>query len=288
MKTDFSFIRVDDNEDLLYQTYRLRYKIYCEEKNFLDPKDYPDGIESDVFDNHSMHFAALTREGEVIGTMRVILHSDLGFPIEEHCTVLSDDWNNVPKDKCVEVSRFAVCKSYQRGKDKTIVESGTIRDKLVANIDSLLQPVAVEKCHQSMITFGLIRAAYQEAKRLGITHWYAAMEKRLWYGLNKFFAFLFHAAGPQIDFYGPVTPYIAVVADLERNIYEKKPHVMHDLLTGLERRYRPKIDELLTEGELKTGAFFDLQQLLSAPLNTHYLQVSRSTYATANLATTCE
>ena len=39
--------------DLLAQSYRLRYQVYCLERKFLPAEDYPAGLELDEFDSHS-------------------------------------------------------------------------------------------------------------------------------------------------------------------------------------------------------------------------------------------
>ena len=79
--------RQAQNKDELRQLQELRYRVYCLEKEFLPTSDYPDGIEADEFDQHSVHFIATNGEGgsgEILGTMRLILPSELGFPVETH------------------------------------------------------------------------------------------------------------------------------------------------------------------------------------------------------------
>jgi N-acyl amino acid synthase of PEP-CTERM/exosortase system len=42
------------DDDKLRTVYRLRYKVYCEEWGFERPEDYPDGLETDIFDKRSV------------------------------------------------------------------------------------------------------------------------------------------------------------------------------------------------------------------------------------------
>ena len=83
----FRFLRVDDDPDLLLETYRLRYAVYCKETKFLEHEKYPDKIEKDEYDEHSIHFAALDDRGDIVGTLRLIRPSDktvsIGKPLSK-------------------------------------------------------------------------------------------------------------------------------------------------------------------------------------------------------------
>ena len=74
----------------LEETFRLRYRVYCEERGFERPEDHPDGLEVDRFDVHARHFASYNSGGNMVGTVRIILHSDEGFPIERNCRLDED------------------------------------------------------------------------------------------------------------------------------------------------------------------------------------------------------
>lgn len=74
----FKFLCVDGHEDLLKETYRLRYQVYCHEAEFLDDSEYPDEIESDIYDKHSVHFAALDHEKKIVGNYGEMFERNLG------------------------------------------------------------------------------------------------------------------------------------------------------------------------------------------------------------------
>ena len=121
----FRFITISNNEPLINEVYRLRYKVYCEEWGFEKPEDHPGGLEMDQFDAHSVHIGAVLKEtGLLIGTIRIIMNSNMGFPIENHCRIEKDlSW--LDKARIGEISRLAVSKDYRkRAIDKLIYNDG--------------------------------------------------------------------------------------------------------------------------------------------------------------------
>lgn len=101
------------NTDIcLENSYRFRYKIYCETDNLLDKKDYPDKKEKDNFDAHSTHFLALDAKDEVVGNIRLIRHSKEGFPTEEEFEI-KNELDKYPRKEMVELSRFMIDPDYR-------------------------------------------------------------------------------------------------------------------------------------------------------------------------------
>src|SRR4029079_11620011 len=49
---------LDDVPHLLAQRYRLRYEVYCLERQFLPAAQYPTRLESGEFDSHGLHVGA--------------------------------------------------------------------------------------------------------------------------------------------------------------------------------------------------------------------------------------
>ena len=236
---EFTFKKVD-SEELLKEIYRVRYEVYCQECGFLPTSDYPDGLEIDAFDKHSIHFAACA-DGNVIGTSRLVMNSKLGYPLNEHCKEISINECELPKDGLVEVSRLALRKSFRRRIEDGIyaVESYLKKSEggiLAENHEDRSEQE--RKRQQPIVILGLYKAMYHETRRRGFTHWYAAMEKKLLYAL-KTFNFTFHEIGPQVDYYGPVTPYLGVIEQLEKEVRDNSPDLWSYLLHGLEKEYWP-------------------------------------------------
>ena len=103
-----------DQDNILNDIFGLRYQVYVNEWGFEASHDHPEGLEYDDFDEHSVHIYARSDDGShVIGTIRMILNSPLGFPIERHFDIqgipLGIDRNSV-----AEISRLAVSKEFRR------------------------------------------------------------------------------------------------------------------------------------------------------------------------------
>lgn len=231
--TEFTFRALEASESL-DEVYRLRYQVYCKECNFIKEEDHPNGIEQDKFDPHSVHFVAEDAQG-VIGTARIILNSQYGFPLEEHCNGnLTIDKASIPREQSAEISRLVISKSYRRRRADGLYYTPEYEDSPTGNNpEDLMRRI-------KPMAFGLYREMYQESKRRGINHWFALMEKSLWL-LLRLHGFIFDSIGSEIDMYGPVKPYLAKFEKMEQEVRQKFPHLYTYFLDGLELKLQPSI-----------------------------------------------
>jgi N-acyl amino acid synthase of PEP-CTERM/exosortase system len=232
MEEKFTFRKIESKEDLL-EAFKLRFQVYCKECNFIKEEDCSSGYETDEFDEHSAHFGAFDQQNFLVGGVRLILPSCNKFPIESHCKELSIDYNATPREQCAEISRLTISKLFRRRANDGLyyepqVEDQTVEDKGMYFMRRV-RPMA----------FGLYRAMYQESKRIGINHWFAVMEPKLWM-LLKIHGFVFRPIGPEVDFYGMVTPYMVSFPELENNVYSKFPQFFTYFMEGLEPELQPK------------------------------------------------
>lgn len=183
------FFQVDpDDQILMKEVYRIRYQVYCIECGFENPALYPDKMEYDEYDLCSVHFVAVNTYG-IIGTVRLIFDSTLGFPIEKHCKIeLNHD--KPPRHQLAEVSRLAVLKQYR----------------------------SQEVC------LGLWREIYHKSKELGIRFLYAAMEKKLKRLFNKFHM-AFEQIGEIVDYNGQRIPLLGDMEKFVKSINNNSPEI---------------------------------------------------------------
>jgi N-acyl-L-homoserine lactone synthetase len=159
--------------------HRLRYQVYCLEREFLDVRRYPDGRERDAFDEHSVHLAAIGPTGTALSTLRLVCDSPLGFPLDKYVHSLWDSFGGLPRPQVAEVSRLIVSPRHRR--------------------TNMSDP---------QLLFGLFRTLYEECHRRGLHHLLATMEPCLARLLRRL-GFPFEPIGDTIDYFGAVTPYCA-------------------------------------------------------------------------------
>jgi N-acyl amino acid synthase of PEP-CTERM/exosortase system len=215
---DFSKVLRGNMESfILKEIYRLRYEVYCLECEYLKAKDFDEGLESDDYDDCSIHFAAYTLDHNIVGTVRLVQPGEgQVYPFEGHCKVF-EEFTLPPRASAAEISRLVVRKTFRRrrgdsmeGISKDFVEKGTTA--------SIQPPTAHEKRGNSpLLLLGMYREMYRHSRANGIRFWYAAMERSLARSLEKM-GFKFLPIGPQVDYYGPVTPHMVDLNDLNERL----------------------------------------------------------------------
>ncbi len=204
----------------LVDIYALRYQVYCLERGFLPASRYPARLESDGFDRRSAHFAARSSNGLVAGTVRLVLSKGEPFPFELHCPP-EEGFKRPPPEECAEVSRLAVRRDYRRRTGDTFYGVNARVRRGRAH-----EPDGSERRERSpLLVLGLYREAYRFSRANGIRYWYAAMERSLVRMLARH-DFDFMPIGPECDYYGPVTPYVADLAKVERKLRKSKPELL--------------------------------------------------------------
>lgn len=207
------------------QILALRYEVYCLECGYLSPEQFQGGLESDEYDACSAHFTAYNLGNDVVGTLRLVQPgAHLKFPFELHCKV-SEGAKLPPPEECGEISRLVVRKNYRRRAGDSL--SGVSREFLSDPAPDVMhaEAEAGRRNNTPQILLGLYRAAYRYSLDAGVRYWYAAMEKSLAGTLARF-GFLFAPVGPETDYYGPVTPYIADLRELEECIGSSNPELL--------------------------------------------------------------
>ena len=234
---NITFLIVENDEEIKKGIHKLRYKIYVEEFGFEKKEDHPNGYESDIYDPHSLHFAAISDDtGEVIATMRIILNSEAGLPVTNIEDVSFVGEKEV-LDKIVEVSRFAVDARYRRRKEDILFKGVSVNKNQFER--RLVERDTPDRRKRPIVVYGLLRLLYHATKRLGLTHWSIVSEKHLYNALTTM-GLIFHPIGREGYYHGIRTPYIAFVDEMEEYWIEKRQDFILFLAQGLEEEYWPK------------------------------------------------
>jgi N-acyl amino acid synthase of PEP-CTERM/exosortase system len=203
---DLSFKKVDPSDlQLMEQIYRLRFEVYARQCKFIQEVDYPHELESDEYDPHSVHFAAIDQSGTVLATARMILPQEKSSPLLKSFPHLTKK-SKLGKHSLVEISRFMV--------SKKLYQSFNEQKKPSKDYNSL------KLSTKATITKGLFQVMYHEIKSRGITHWCALMEKGLLM-LLRLYGFKLRCVGEDVDVFGAVRPYVGNVSDFEKSQFKK-------------------------------------------------------------------
>jgi N-acyl amino acid synthase of PEP-CTERM/exosortase system len=217
------FAARSDEEIKLAQ--RIRYQVYCVENAFEDAANFPDGVEFDEYDSHSVHSLLIHRaSGQAMGTTRLILPIpgalERSFAVQQVCDHLG--LKRLPLHRTAEVSRFSISKQFRRRRCDTRYEG---RDEMRG------QNIA------PLMSLGLIQSLVRMSAEYGITHWCATMEPTLLRLLAPM-GIYFEPLGPLVKFHGVRQPcYCEVSSMLDRVRREQRP--LWQVLTDggiLERR----------------------------------------------------
>lgn len=187
------FKKIKQNDASYVDVLALRYKVYCDERGFERPSDHLNGLETDQYDAHSIHFAAIVKHTQqVVGTVRLILYSGKGFPVENFF-VLTNNHTNLKREKMGELSRLALSRIYH----DQFQDNSHVRLKL----------------NRSKVLNGLFHCVAKECVELGISHLYAAMAKGLFVLLARQ-KVTFLPIGPEKDHHGLRAPFLGTVKDI--------------------------------------------------------------------------
>lgn len=200
------FIKTVTTEQELLEVFKLRYAVYCLEKGYENPDNFPSGLEIDEYDPYSVHMIAYSDQIPV-GTARLILPNRSGLPIERFCGV--DVRTACSTMNVAEISRLAV-------------SAGAAKRY---GID------------RSKVTLGLIRQIYLVSSQLKVMYCFAAMRKAL-ERLFRTCGINFIRAGDPVEYHGIRVPYFTHVEDFTKNIFRKR-HDLHEIMFPSEHNTYP-------------------------------------------------
>ncbi len=236
----------------LTDIYRLRYKVYCLEWGFEKPESHVSSEITDIFDNHSIHFAVRDDSQKTIGAVRLIVDSSEGFPIEKYCE-LDINRDKIPNSKIAEISRLVIHRDFRRrtedkfiyGPDEERRSIGSFtfennysfsrrfedRHKFKQNPQrASISQAERRKRHE--IVLSLYKAIYLESKRRHLSHWYSVMTKGIATLLDKF-GLKFEIIGDPVDYHGIRTPYLGDLGTIEEEMSNRDPDLYREFMRGI-------------------------------------------------------
>ena len=169
-----SVVCLAHSDPRIAQVQRLRYDVYCLEREYLSPASFPDRRERDEYDPVAQHFGVFAH-ATAIATVRLVRDSAIGFPMERFVPRGALEDVGVRRHRTGEISRLIVRRDHRRG--------GT--------------------ADGSRLLLGMFRAMYDEGRGCGIDQFIAALEPRFIRLLQRF-GFRLAPIAPPIDWFGEV------------------------------------------------------------------------------------
>jgi N-acyl amino acid synthase of PEP-CTERM/exosortase system len=213
---------IDANSpELLRAVFRLRYQVYCIEQRApgFEASSYPEGMESDVYDRHSVHMLLRHRpSGDFVGTARLILTDPLDpqklFPTEQHTKLDPTliDIKKLSRQDIGEISRLVVVRQFNRRRDELLhaFQKGAAVEKWAPTRHRRFpHPILA-------LAVGIIRMSVKN----NVTHWLSVMEP----ALNRLLALYgleLDPAGPLIEHHGQRQPYYVDLTRMLDRMHQK-------------------------------------------------------------------
>lgn len=175
--------KIAQNNKDLEEIHKLRFNVYCYEKDYLEPEIDSLGIEKDEYDPYSTHFMAIDASNKLIGTSRLIVS---------------------PNNKLPAINNFAI---------NNLLYSKKIAEK------SRLIIKSNGRNARHKIALGLYKISVNYAFLIGYTKWLAILESQLFRFYRNILGFPFISVGEEKDFFGAKTgPYLLDLNDMMQNL----------------------------------------------------------------------
>lgn len=226
-------VLTDQVPEVMDESFKLRYQVYCIEHKYEDAILYPDGREIDRYDARSVHgIVQHKRTGLTAATVRLVLPDPMEpaapFPIEQNAATsmasAASLLKGIPHHSIAEISRFAVSREFRRRLGEADTASGVGPDP-----DRYVMPDPMRKRVIPHLILGLFTAIVKMSAEQGVTHWYAIMDISLLRLLNRF-GINFTPIGAQVDYHGLRQPCIGDIDTVLAGIWKKR-HDVWQLIT---------------------------------------------------------
>lgn len=225
--------------------YRLRYDVYCIDRQYESAAAFPDKLERDNHDAESVHFLVRNRlNGQFVASMRLVVGRPTELPFWHHCQVDNPDVLS-SLGKVAEISRLSIIPAYRHWR----VRGGDLSRKSDSQRNSEMGSV-VELGERRFphILIGLLRAGYHYSFANGIEHWFALQSdtfSHILYGLG----FSMESAGPEQDYRGMRRPYLSDLSKFLSDVETKSPRTLDFFLRQpAYKRFSDESYDLVSQG----------------------------------------
>ncbi|MCC8998271.1 MAG: PEP-CTERM/exosortase system-associated acyltransferase [Candidatus Contendobacter sp.] len=203
--------------------HKIRYQVYCIERNFENPADFPTGEESDRWDAHAAQFIVRQREsGACVAAMRLVLPYAASFPLETlHC-LTPGHADHIQRRRLGEISRICVIRSPNP-------------HHVNFHLDRGFGHVAPNR--ESEVMLGLLRTIMVHGLERGIEHCYLLVTDAFARLLRRIGVVL-HSVGTATEHRGFRAPYLVGLRESATSLCNRSAAI-HALFARAIHAYRP-------------------------------------------------
>jgi len=177
---------------------KIRYHVYCVERGYEDPAAYPNGEESDLWDDDAVQFVARERvSGRCVGAIRLILPRAVDFPVETLGCLSPAASLKLRRRQLGELSRVCIVRTPQAW-----MYQGTLTRGLGH----------VPKNRELEVLIGLVRAVTVFGLQRGIERCYVLITEAFARLLGRL-GLVLEPAGEPVDHRGLRSPYLYLLRD---------------------------------------------------------------------------
>jgi len=177
---------------------RIRYHVYCVERGYEDPEAYPNGEESDLWDDDAVQFVVRERvSGRCVGAIRLILPRAIDFPVETLGCLSPVASLNLRRRQLGELSRVCIIRSPQSWMYQGAFTQGLGH---------------VPKNRELEVLIGLVRAVTVYGLQRGIERCYVLITDAFARLLGRL-GLVLEPAGEPVDHRGLRSPYLYILRD---------------------------------------------------------------------------
>lgn len=200
-----------DTKESIHLHYRLRYQVYCLEKGFEEPENFPKGEEFDQYDVCSTHFLVREkRTNKWVAALRLVMPGKQALPIECLGVLDNEIRNSTVMENAAEISR--VCR---------IKDGVQFTSQNKVNIT----PIRKTACNENLlIMLSIIRAAIFFGKANGISHIFFLGRPALARLISRLYI-PFKKVGKSCEYKGVRHPYLVSLENIVTNIANGSPDI---------------------------------------------------------------
>lgn len=219
-KKTFSLQKALREEEKL-KSYRLRYRVYCEENDLEESSIAGPHMEQDIYDENSIHYVLMRRKKrETVGTLRVVLPNTAkiksSFPMQDYCDhpLIHDPLRTL---SLCEISRFCMAPEYRKRPEDGRFLSGFYEQDEENSIFPFYKREIV------YAPAALLQGAFETALQHRIMDCLWMVEINHLWSLSQL-GFPYRALGPHIEYCEGLQPIIFNIKSVLDSMHTNSPH----------------------------------------------------------------